>query len=332
MRLSIEPIGPQFRESLKELLGPFGLPPDIVEWKYFQRPRTDALTGLVWVKDGRVRGAVGLIPFRLKIGNTRVPASWTCDWVVDSPQSNPGIGVLILQRAKELAGPLFSLGGNELNRQLMPRIATSTVEKAAVELYLPLRVGGSRWFRGIDRRTGGAVRLLGRLPARGSGRVRGTAVVPGVSPLLEPLLESASSDNAIPTYTLEHVRWQLERAPGVECVTVHSGLTDLRAAGVCWSRAAAPADWRAALWGVADDVSQSEDVLRAAIAHVSARGAHRLSIMVSRLDTDRLALLESLGFMQEGSDRALYITSAAADLARPLAGLSFLDTDLAYRI
>ena len=49
MRFSFEPIQPAHAASLKEHLAPFGLPPEIVEWKYFQRPWQDDLTGLVWL-------------------------------------------------------------------------------------------------------------------------------------------------------------------------------------------------------------------------------------------------------------------------------------------
>ena len=331
MRLSIEPIGPQFRESLKEHLGPFGLPPDIVEWKYFQRPWTDALSGLVWVKDGRVRGAIGLIPFHVKTGSTRVPASWTCDWVVESPQSNPGIGVLLLQRAKQLAGPLFSLGGNELNRRLMARIATTSFDDAAIEVYLPLRTGGSRWFRGLNRRTGGVLRPAAHLPVRRIAGGNRALVVPGVSPAIEAVIESMEAGHPTPLYTLDYLRWQLEQCPGVESATVLAESPGCAAGALCWSRMLVAGDWRFALWSNNCDGEAAGEVLEAVIAYAYARGGERISVLSSRLDERRLALFRRRGFVSDEPGRPLFVTGDVTSTT-PLAGLSFLDTDLAYRV
>jgi hypothetical protein len=332
MRLSIEPIGPRFRESLTEHLAPFGLHAAIVEWKYFQRPWVDALTGLVWLKEGKVRGAIGLVPFHVAQSENRVRASWTCDWAVHSPQSNPGVGVVLLQRAKALAGPLFSLGGNELNRQLMSRIATAAYRDAAVELYLPLRVGGGRIFRGVSRRAGGFLRPLERLSVR---RTRGRThakVVAGVSPLLAGALEFCHACHAKPLYTVDYLKWQLDRCPGVHAASVFVPSASMSMGAVCWSRDAAPADWRFALWGPDDDNDAMAQVVDALLDHAAARGAQRVSVLASRLDTERLALLEQRGFVSDGSRRPLYVTGDVAGSAPELAGLSFLDTDLAYRI
>src|SRR5262245_41968590 len=112
MRLTVEPIGVEHRESLKRHLAPFGLPAEIVEWKYFGRASDDHRPkGFVWIRRGEVRGSIGLIPFDIATPDGRVPAAWTCDWLVDAPQDNPGIGVLLLQHAKGLIAPLFTLGG-----------------------------------------------------------------------------------------------------------------------------------------------------------------------------------------------------------------------------
>src|SRR4029453_8960987 len=110
MRLSIEPIDERHRESLKRHLAPFGLPAEIVEWKYFRRSlRQEGDRGFVWVRQGEVRGAIGLIPFSVRGPANVMRASWTCDWVVDDPQSNPGVGVMLIHRARDAAGVLFSL-------------------------------------------------------------------------------------------------------------------------------------------------------------------------------------------------------------------------------
>jgi hypothetical protein len=285
----------------------------------------------VWLKNGKVRGTIGLIPFHVAQDDAKLRASWTCDWVVHAPQSNPGIGVMLLQRAKSVAGPLFSLGGNETNRQLMSRIATACYEDAGVELYLPLRVGGGRVFRGVNRRARGLLRPLETFAVRRNRKKNHARVEAGVSPLLAAALESAQAHRATPVYTLEYLRWQLDLCPGVHAHSVFVPSGRVSAGAVSWSRDAAPADWRFALWACdcGDEVSQ---ILDALLDHVLARGAQRISVLVSRQDRERLAFFEQRGFAREGSPRPLYITGAIEGTALELAGLSFLDTDLAYRI
>jgi hypothetical protein len=332
VRLSIDPIEPRFAESLKAHLAPFGLPPHIVEWKYFRRPWKDHLSGLVWHRDGQVRGAIGLIPLALRVGDETVSASWTCDWVVENPQANPGIGVVLLQKAKTLAGPLLSLGGNELNRRLMGRIASASHLSAAVELYLPIRVGGSRRFRGLNRRSHGALEGLRWFSvAPRSNRFIGL-VTPGVSPRLESVLlaHGAHPHGVTPQYDLTYLRWQLDACPDVEPFTVMTDSSTPSAAALVWHRKSVPTDWRFSMWS--DGGEEASILLDAMREHASGAGAERLCVLVSRSDTPRLRLLQDKGFRSDEPDRPLFVTGSLSGSEEGLNGLSFLDTDLAYRI
>ena len=327
MRLSIEPIDERHRESLKRHLAPFGLPAEIVEWKYFRRSlRQEGDRGFVWVRQGEVRGAIGLIPFSLCGPAGVVRASWTCDWVVDAPQSNPGIGVMLIHRARDAAGLLFSLGGNERNRQLMPKIATTFVDDAAIEMHVPLRAGGSAWFRGLDRRLGGALRPLKALPLR---RGSGTMVFqPGVSSALESLLE-VSRDAWLPTYDLTYLKWQIEECPVLQSASCVA--TGANAGALCWAGRSQVRDWRLALWTRDDRSVEAGDMLAAVLRYVYERGGERVSSIVARHDQARLTLLESYGFLDSEQRKPLYVTAAPSLAAEPLGAHSFVDSDLAYR-
>jgi hypothetical protein len=327
MRLSIEPIDERHRESLKRHLAPFGLPAEIVEWKYFRRSlRQEGDRGFVWVRQGEVRGAIGLIPFSVRGPANVMRASWTCDWVVDDPQSNPGVGVMLIHRARDAAGVLFSLGGNERNRQLMPRIATTSVDEAAIEMHVPLRAGGSAWFRGLDRRLGGALRPLRGLRLKRGG---GTMVFqPGVSPELESLLD-VQRGAWLPAYDLPYLKWQIEECPVLQSASCVS--TGGNAGALCWASKWQARDWRLALWTRDDKSAEAAGVLAAVFRYVYERGGERMSSIVSHHDRSRLTLLESHGFVDSDQRKPLYVTAARSLAVEPLGAHSFVDSDLAYR-
>jgi hypothetical protein len=331
MRLSIEPIGPEHRDSLQALLAPFGLPPEIVEWKYFRRTfGGKSPAGFVWLKQGSVRGTIGLIPFELSTPAGRVRAAWTCDWVVDSPASNPGVGVMLLQHAGKVAGPLLTLGGTEVSQQLTRRLAARWFPGVSIELHVPLRAGGGTWFRAIDRRLGGNLGYLAGVPLHTAKRSPQVVVEPGVSGALEQLLGWHSAHDVVPVYDLNYVRWQIEQCPVVESVTCYPSSVEPCAFAVAWRRKDWD-DWRLALWAREESDPQTRMTLEGIIEYVFRRGARRLSTVVSRLETDRLATLRAYWFRQSGAERSLYLTASMAETDREPTVLSFLDTDLAYR-
>jgi hypothetical protein len=332
VRLSIEPIGTQHKESLKALLGPFGLPENIVEWKYFGRAFGDSTTtGFVWVKHGAVRGAIGLIPFCLNTPSGRLRAAWTCDWVVDSPQSNPGVGVMLLHHARDAAGPLFNLGGTDANQALTRRLAPQWFPDASIELHVPLRAGGSTWFQGLDRRLGGVLRPLRSVALRRLAARKKASIEPGVSDWLEGLLDAGRTHSTIPVYDLRYLKWQIERCPGVESVTCRIERGNTLAGALAWHAKSDRRSWRVALWTKSESHEETRNVLDAVIDFVSRQGGHRVSTIASRLDRERLASLRAAGFIESGQPRSLFAIASEHAVHDEPGGLSFLDTDLAYR-
>ena len=126
------------------------------------------------------------------------------------------------------------------------------------------------------------------------------------------------------------MRWQLELCPDIEVASV-LGPGEPRAAAICWSKRSASSDWRVALWSHATG-QEAIDVLDGVVAHAHARGGERLSVLSAQADAERIRWFEDYGFLAEGSTRSLYVTGNAGMGPESLVGLSFLDTDLAYRI
>jgi hypothetical protein len=315
---------------LKRHLAPFGLPADIVEWKYFSAAvRHEGENGFVWLREGEVRGCIGLIAFEVHQPAGNIPAAWTCDWLVDSPQSNAGIGVMLMRHAQKAVPLLFSIGGNELNLQLMPRLAAFSFPESSVEVHVPLRAGGSAWFRGLDRRLGGILRPLQHAPLR-TGRVRQLQIEQGVSPLLEDIIAECGSETS-PLYTLAYLRWQIQDCPTLQSATCYASPRDMKAASLCWSSKSAGTDWRLALWSRDDASRQTKDVLDATLRYVFERGGQRVSAIHSRADHVRASLLASRGFVSSGRPRPLFLAAPGSWNGGELTGLSFVDSDLAYR-
>ena len=330
MRLTIEPIVPEFRESLNSLLGPFGLSPEIVEWKYFGRAADGQPKGFIWLHQGQVRGCIGLIPFELITPAGPMPAAWTCDWVVHSPHSNPGIGVMLLYHARRSIDPVFSLGGNDLSQKLVSRIAAHVYRDALVEFYLALRVGGSRWFRAVDRRLHGALTLLDGVAIRAATRGGVGVIEPGVSSRLEPLLHWCTMNGAAPRYDLASLKWRIEWCPALESASCYIRSAEISAGALCWRLKTSVRDWRMALWSRPEAHDETREVLKIAVNHVLREGGHRLIIATSSVDGERIRLLKSAGFIRQPQARPLFVTTSGSGIDQ-LSGLSLLDSDLSYR-
>src|ERR1700690_1737066 len=109
-------------ELVKNYLTRQGVPAAIVDWKYYDakfnrgRPR-----GSVWLRDGRVLGFLGLIPFRFT-NDGGDEAAWCCDWSIDSAQSGAGAGIMLVKHAQGLYRCLFGLEGSEITKRIFPRL------------------------------------------------------------------------------------------------------------------------------------------------------------------------------------------------------------------
>lgn len=339
MRVSIDPVSAVPERLLREHLLRYGLPSDIIEWKYFDRGFSPGRErGYAWVRDGHVQGIIGMIPFRLRRAGELTDCAWTCDWFVESPTRNPGVGVVLLKSAVERAGLLVTVGGNEATRRLVPRLAVSTIEDAALELHLPLRLGGtalyrklearvplplSRPFRGLPLRPRPA-----RLPARGHQ----VTTEAGVSSAIGNLTEEASSDGWGPSYDLGYVDWQIGRCPAVTCATCYGPSKPPAAASVFWTPRAGGGAWRMVLWTRAGADDHGGAVLDQTIREVERHHGDVISTIVSRRDRTSTTLLTGAGFRPTGRSFPFYVL-ATGNAARPseLSRHSYLDSDLAHR-
>jgi len=174
--------------ELIEYLGREGNSAEIVQWKYFDsRFNANRERGYAWVKDGRIGGFIGLIPFQVWINGRIAGAAWTCDWSVQD-QSGRGTGILLIRQAQEKYEFLTQLGGNEATQRIISRLAAITVNDAGMRFYLPLRLGAILRLarRRLPQIPLDAVNIVNRLPMRlpRKGTPNEMIVEPGVSGLL----------------------------------------------------------------------------------------------------------------------------------------------------
>lgn len=340
--VTVVPLSEAPRTSVERYLTARGASPEMIAWKYFDaRFNRGRNRALVWVRDGDVRGFIGLIPFRLRDRDSVRDATWTCDWSIDDPRRSPGMGIVLLRAAIEATGFAMSLGGNELTRSLLPRIAAQIIGDAGAVYVLPLRLG--YLLEKVDRRLKARVPAAPALATTALGSLRlpgrrhtdaGIDVQPGVAPLLEHVLARHPQLPA-PAYELEHVQWQCGRCPEIDswtCLDARDAAAS--AAALVFRVRCAPGHWRMVWWEPADGAGTAgATVLRAATAFARAQGARSLSAIVSRADERAGRRLRAEGFRLQRGDQPLYVNPADRAGFVPfdrVGGLSYLDTDLAH--
>ena len=338
MRVSVEPVSAVPAGLLKDHLQRF-LPASVIDWKYFDpafRPRGER--GYAWMRDGRVQGMIGLLPFQAAGPAGRVEASWTCDWFVEASVRNPGIGVLVLKEAIERAGLLLTLGGNEATSRLVPRLATHTVPGAGVEMSLSLTVGGTVSYGRVARRLPALTRL-------GLDRVRlarpAKAVVPaglclksspGIHPSVVALIEEGPATGWAGAYDAPYLEWQ-ERCPVIEVAsTCALDGARARAAALFWRARDDARRWRLALW-----MREGEEPACAAVLHETTQQIERgngqvVSAIVACEDAATRGVLARAGFGETDHRPPFYVLARASQT--PITGfsqLAYTDSDLGYR-
>ncbi len=182
---SFQPLSALDPELLVEYLGREEFPADIVRWKYFDaRFNRDRERGYAWVKDGKIGGFLGLIPFQVVLNGRVADAAWTCDWSVQD-QTAKGVGILLIRQAQNRYEFLTQLGGNDATQRIVSRLSSMTENEAGVVYHLPLRVGAA--LRVVRRKKPklpvDAIEVVNRIPVRWPRRVSSDAVrfEPGVS-------------------------------------------------------------------------------------------------------------------------------------------------------
>ena len=123
MPSSIQPLSALDPDLLVEYLGREGHSAEEVRWKYFDsRFNRGRERGYAWVKDGKMGGFLGLVPFQVVARDRVIEAAWTCDWSVQDPTAR-GIGILLMRQAQEKYEFLTQLGGNEATQRIISRLS-----------------------------------------------------------------------------------------------------------------------------------------------------------------------------------------------------------------
>ena len=339
MTAAFQPLSAIAPKELIEYLGREGNSPEIVQWKYFDsRFNRGRERGYCWVKDGKIGGFIGLIPFQVMIDGRVADAAWTCDWSVQD-QSSRGIGILLIRQAQERYDYLTQLGGNEATQKIISRLAAITVNDAGIMFYLPLRLGAVLRLarRRLPQFPFDALPFVNRVPLRWPGRSKshGAVVVEaGVSPVLGEFLEPRQRGEMYSRYDFEYLQWAVGDCPILASETCYiPGGSRPLAAALLWREKASTDFWRTALWWRENATEEAEALLSYLIRHVYELGGSLLSVVVSRLEASSIGVFRRHGFRVAPRRRPLHIIDSKKT-GRPvpeLWPLSYLDTDFAYR-
>jgi hypothetical protein len=325
--------------AVKDYLASQQIPPDIADWKYFDsRFNRGRDRGFVCVKDDKVCGFFGLIPFRARKDGRVLECAWSCDWSVDASQVAGGMGIMLVKRAKEAYDAIFNVGGNENTRRLFPRLADRTVWDAGMSLALPLRLGpilaklAPAFLQPFAK-----LNVLHKIPlkwVRTSAIDHGIRIEPGVPKEIAPLLEDSGRGAWCPLYDHEYVHWQLEACPALTCWSGYIPAPGFpRAAAIIWRSTASTDFWRLALLGAANAEDECKLLLARMIQFAYQQDGAAVFAITSHLDQERLRLLTAQGFLRRRGRIPFYgLRGRDANLTFDEFGvLSFLDADMAYR-
>jgi hypothetical protein len=309
---------------------------EIIDWKYFDPSfNGDRERGVVWVRENRVAGFLGLIPFRLERKKVRADCAWSCDWSVD-PLQGGGIGLLLVKRARSLYDGIFNLGGNEKTRHLFPRLADRTVQDAGISLVLPLRLGSifARLPRGIIKRWLSQQEALQQIPlpwVRDRGTI-GVTFDPNLSAQVLSLVGDARADWR-PIYDREFFDWQFRRCPAITSWSCWiSSESPLRTAALVWRSRSSQALWRFVFCGETDDLDKLKILITAIVSFTHNQRCIALFTIASHLDHDLVRLLGGRGFLRHGKLPFYVMRGRNTELPTDeFSALTFLDSDLSYR-
>lgn len=311
--------------------------PEIIDWKYFDSCfNRERERGLVWVRDNRVCGFLGLIPFCIDRENLHADCAWSCDWSVD-PVQGTGMGLLLVKQARQLYDGIFNLGGNENTRQIFPRLADRTVPDAGISLALPLRLGsifsrlpGANTRRWLSRRE-----TLQQIPLRWVRASAGAAVRidAGLSSPVLSLLADIHQTDWSPRYEPAFFDWQFRRCPAITCWSCWiSSEAPLRTAGLLWRSQSSTKFWRFVLCGETHDSEKLRKLIAGIVSFVHKQRCIALFTIASHRQTALLKLLRREGFLRRGHLPFYAMRGRLAELPTDdFLALSYLDADLAYR-
>jgi hypothetical protein len=339
MPSSIQPLSALDPDSLVEYLGREDHAAEAVRWKYFDaRFNRGRERGYAWVKDGKMGGFLGLVPFQVVARDRVIESAWTCDWSVQDPMAR-GIGILLMRQAQENYEYLTQLGGNEATQRIMSRLSTMMANEAGMVFHLPLRVGAILRVarRKLPKLPVDALSFVNRLPLRwprNAGSPGSVVFEPGVSKILGSFLEPAQHGEIYARYDYEYLQWQVGDCPFLFSETCYiQDRSSPRAAALIWREKTSPDFWRFALWLREGGEREREILLTRVIRRVYEYKGFLLSFVVSRLDQGLIDLLRSKKFLAAPRRRPLHIIASkkTGEPIPELWPLSYLDTDYAYR-
>jgi hypothetical protein len=339
MPSGFQPLSALDPDSLIEYLGREDHAAEAVRWKYFDsRFNRNRERGYAWVKDGKIGGFLGLVPFLVAAPNRVIDAAWTCDWSVQDPTAR-GIGILLIRQAQEKYEFLTQLGGNDATQRIISRLSSKTVNDAGIVFHLPLRVGAMLRVarRKVPKLPVDGWSFVNRIPLRWPPRAVAPAKVTfeaGVSEVLGSLLEPVQHGDIYARYDFEYVRWQVGDCPFLFSETCYIAEGAMpRAAALIWREKTSTDFWRFAVWSREGAEKDLEMVLSSVIRRVYEANGFLLSFVASRLDQRLIELLRSKNFVAAPRRRPLHIIASkkTGEPVPELWPLSYLDTDYAYR-
>jgi hypothetical protein len=234
---------------------------------------------------------------------------------------------------------IYSLGGSEKTKAILPKLARSTFLKAAIKLDKPLRLSifpklaaKKAGLNFLDRLSGLVDVRLARSKA---GDYQKSVISTGVSEQIKLVLSQTDTGEPFGSrYDSEYVTWQIGRCPEIVPFTcIVAGDAGSYAAILFWRHSESIDFCRLAIIGSSRvTITEVGTALDYVLDYITGLGGGLVSILVSHMQTELLRLLRTKGFIASRLTLPLFILARGqADNCGELAELSYLDTDLGYR-
>lgn len=314
-------------------LGSRGFPEAVIRWKYldesFNRGRE---RGYCALRGDEMIGFMGVIPVELRRGAETRSDRWLCDWSIEDPVRDKGVGGAIADAVLSSSGRMIAFGGTEAAKKRWRLKADSYDLDAGIvfrkHLTLGSFIGGLQRRRLWPRRLSvNKLRQVAVVPRRGD--IEGVRLTEGVDPAVERLFQ-AGTEHWRPVYSLADLRWQLERCPQVECWTVLG--EDEESAVLLWREKEGDGTWKLALLGSERSSNGLSLCLDCAVQHALGLGGASILAVVSRLDSPFIDVLHQSGFKASGTVNPIhFLDQDPRGIPSALERLSFLDADDGHR-
>jgi hypothetical protein len=131
--------------------------PEYIYWKFRGKQNEDLPSFILAIKEDKVIGQLGLIPFNVNVEGKVYESQWTCDLMVDNDYRGSGVAKLLYDFAHKQKQITFGSDPSPAASKSMKKAGYKSI-KASYKFLFSLNLGGILKLKGLD------LKLLNNIP------------------------------------------------------------------------------------------------------------------------------------------------------------------------